>query len=300
MRTRDIADLLFLGSLWGASFLFMRIAAPEFGPMAMVEMRVAIAAAALVPVYLASRRDRSVDGKLGPIVAIGLINSTAPFCLLAYATIHVPSGFAAILNATSPAWGALIAYLWLKDRLTVGRIIGLILGITGVVVLVWNKFSFGEGGSALAILAALGATLLYGFGANYTKRYLHGVDTIAASTLSLLVAAVVLAPFAVVTWPSQAVSLKAWASVAGLGVLCTAMAYIFYFRLVTHVGPARAIAVTFLVPVFAVVWGAIFLDEQITPNMIAGGAVILLGTALSTGVLRIPARSVQPVLSTRD
>jgi drug/metabolite transporter (DMT)-like permease len=230
-------------------------------------------------------------GRLFPVALVGVINSAIPFCLLAYATLSVTAGLASILNATSPLWGALVAHAWLKDRLTRSRALGLAIGFGGVVFLVWGRASFRAGGAGLAVAAAMAATLSYGVAASYTKRKLTGVDPLAVAAGSQLAAAVLLAPAALLLWPAHPVSPRAWGAVVGLGIACTAFAYVLYFRLIAHVGPARAIAVTFLIPPFALAWGGLILGEPLTARTVAGACVILAGTALATGLVKAPARA---------
>lgn len=298
MKPRDLVDLLLLAALWGASFLFMRLAAPEFGPIALIEVRLGIAAAFLLVVLGASRKLALLRPHAGPLTALGVINSALPFCLFAYATLSVTSGFAAILNATAPSWGALVAYLWLKDRLSASRLSGLAIGLAGAAVLVWDKASFEPGGSGLAVAAGLLGSLSYGVAANYATRRLSGVDPLAVATGSQVGAAIVLLPLALASWPAGPVSMLAWASVVVMGVASTGLAYILYFRLIANVGPARAIAVTFLVPVFATLWGNLLLDEAVSGRMLLGGGIVLLGTALSTGLLRF-GRAAAPLRADR-
>ena len=289
MKARDLADLLLLAALWGGSFLFMRVAAPEFGPLALIEMRVAIAAAFLVG--LVALRRPAAFGALrrdaGAIAIVGTLNSALPFVLFAYAVLSLTAGVASILNATTPLFGALVAWLWLGDRLSTGRVLGLAIGFVGVLVLVWGRAGApGGAGSLLAVAAALGASLSYGVSASYTKRRLTGVDPLALAAGSQLSAAVLLAPLALAAWPTQPVSTQAWGCALLLAVGSTAIAYVIFFRLIARIGPARAITVTFLVPVFGVLWGWLALGEAPTVAMAAGAAVVLAGTALATGLVR--------------
>ena len=285
MKARDAIELLVLAAVWGASFLFMRVAVPEVGPVALIWLRVGTAALCLVPVAL-WRSPGSLRGRLVPVAVVGAINSAIPFCLLAYATLSVTAGLASILNATSPLWGALVAHYWLRDRLTPGRVLGLAIGFGGVVFLVWGRVTFTPGGAGLAVVAAMLATLSYGVAASYAKRALGGVNPLAAAAGSQLAAALLLTPGALWLWPAHPLSPRVWGAVLGLGIACTALAYVLYFRLIANVGPARAIAVTFLIPVFALAWGGLFLGEPLTPHTFAGACVILTGTALATGIVK--------------
>lgn len=294
VRTRDTVELVVLAAIWGASFLFMRVAAPELGPVPLMALRVGIAAALLAPLLALRGGAGTLRGRLLHVAVVGAINSALPFSLLAYATLSVTAGLASILNATSPLWGGLVAHLWLRDRLDRSRALGLVVGFAGVAFLVWGRASFRPGGVGLAVVAALTATLSYGVAASYTKRFLRGVDPLAVAAGSQVAAALLLLPGALALWPAVAPSARAWGSVVALGVACTAVAYVLYFRLIASVGPARAIAVTFLIPIFAVAWGAMFLGETITPRTVAGTSIVLAGTALATGLLRLRVPSRPP------
>lgn len=291
MTNRDRLELLILGVIWGASFLFMRVAAPEFGAIALAEIRVAIAAVFLAIVLAWSGGMSGLRGAAVPLTIVGVLLSALPFVLFAYATLFITAGTAAVINASAPLFGALVAHAWLNDKLTVPRVIGLAVGFGGVLLLAWDKISFNGGGTTLAILAGLGASLSYGVGVNYTKKKLGRVPPLAAATGSQITAALLLLPLAAANWPSAAPSLTSWISVIALGIFCTGVASIFYFRLIARIGPAKAIAVTYLVPVFGMLWGLIFLDEPITAGMLIACAVILFGTALATGSVAMPLRN---------
>ncbi|HEX4909802.1 MAG TPA: DMT family transporter [Permianibacter sp.] len=300
MKPRDVIELLVLAAIWGSSFLFMRMAAPEFGPIPLIFIRVAIAMVFLLAVLGARGELAGLKGHNGHFSVVGLLNSAIPFTLFAFATLSLTAGFTSVLNASVPLFGALVAYFWLGDKLSGARIIGLIVGFLGVTVLVWGKISFKDNGSGWAIVAGLAASLSYGIAANYTKRHLSGVHPFANAAGSQIAATLMLLPFAIAYWPDAMPSAKSWFSVLALGVACTGIAYILFFRLIANVGPAKAVAVTYLLPVFGMLWGLLFLSEAITRNMILGCAVILLGTALATGILKWPARTkvlVQPAQS---
>ncbi len=286
MKTSDLSELVGLAALWGASFLFMRLGAAEFGPVALSAVRVAGAALVLLPLL----RWRGQVGELRrhwrSIFVVGITNSALPFLCFSYAALSITAGLSSIFNASTPLFGAVLGWLWLKDRPSGPRIAGLAIGFAGVLGLAWEKASFKPGGSGWAIVACLAAALMYGLSANYTKRRLQGVAPLAVAAGSQLSAALVLALPALWWWPVVMPSAHAWAMVALLAVLCTGVAYLMYFRLIAHIGPANAITVTFLIPAFAVLWGWLFLAEPLTAAMAVGCAVILLGTALATGVLR--------------
>ncbi|HEU0204667.1 MAG TPA: DMT family transporter [Burkholderiaceae bacterium] len=295
MRPRDLIELLLLAALWGASFLLMRYAAPSFGAVALVEVRVALAAVVLLPLLFFRGGFGSLRRHAGWVATIGVLNSALPFVLLTYATLTVTAGFAAILNSTTPLWTALIGFLVWRERIRAAQWLGLSLGLVGVVILVWGKVDLRPGAThfatALAVLAALGGAMAYGLSANLVRRYLAGVDPLVTAAGSQVSAAVALAPLAAAAVPAVAPDAAAWAAAVALAVACTAVAYLLYFRLLAHVGAMRAASVTFLIPVFATVWGAALLDEPITLQMLAGGAVILAGTALALGMLAAPAQA---------
>lgn len=293
MRGRDLAELVLLAALWGASFLFMRLGAGEFGPAALVFLRVAGASLLLVPLLLWRGEAGALRRHWRPIAVVGLLNTALPFALFMVAALVLNAGLSAIFNATSPLWAAVIAWVWLGEKPAGTRALGLALGFGGVLFLGSANASFkpGEHGvsPALGIAACIAATVAYGFTVNYTKRALGGVPPMAVAAGSQLAAAAVTVLPALWWWPAVTPGPAAWAGAAVLAFACTGLAYVLYFRLIAHVGPANAITVTFLIPAFAVLWGWWFLGERLGPATLAGCAVILLGTALATGVLKGPA-----------
>jgi drug/metabolite transporter (DMT)-like permease len=288
VRPRDVAELLALGAIWGASFLFMRIAAPEFGPLPLMALRVAVAALCLLPLWLRRRELSVLRTHRWPLVLIGIANSAIPFSLFGYAVLSLSAGLAAILNSTAPLFAALIAHYWLGERLTPRRAAGLVLGFGGVVLLLWDRTALPTRDGLLGLAAGLAGAASYGFAVGYTKRRLAGVSPLAIASLSQVVATLALLPLAWLFAPAVAPSGLSWGSAVVLGVLCTAVAYILYFRLIANTGPTRAIAVTFLVPVFGLLWGSVFLGEVPTWRMLAGCVIILFGTALANGLLAWP------------
>lgn len=288
MKARDLVDLVALGFLWGASFLFMRIAGPEFGAFALVEVRVAIAAAVLLPLLIMRGQGSELTGNWIPLGILGIHNTALPFVLFTWATLYLTAGTSAILNATAPIFTAIIAWAWIGEKMTIGRIIGLFVGTVGVWLLVSDKVGTSMGDTTLAVIAALGGSFLYGVAGNFTRRYASHVKPLAIATGSQVGAALVLLPVAIMTWPETSISTTAWAAAITMGLFSTALAYILYFRLIANTGPTNAITVTYLIPLFAMLLGAVVIHEPITGAMIAGCAVILLGTALATGLLRLP------------
>jgi drug/metabolite transporter (DMT)-like permease len=290
MTSRDRIELIVLATIWGASFLFMRVAVPEFGPIALVQVRVTIAALFLLTVLAFRGGIRQLPAHAGPLTLVGITSSALPFVLFAYAALHVTAGTAAVLNATAPLFGAVVAFVWLRDRLPPARILGLTVGFGGVLVLAWDKIGAHGNGTALAVAAGLVASLSYGVAVNYTKTRLHAVDPIVNAAGSQIAAALLLLPLTLGYWPDAQPSTSSWLAVIALGILSTGIAYVIYFRLIVRIGPAKAITVTYLVPVFGMVWGLVFLHEAITAGMVVACAVILTGTALATGNLNVGPR----------
>ncbi|MGZ5203962.1 MAG: DMT family transporter [Caldimonas sp.] len=286
MRPRDAAELIVLAALWGGSFLFMRLAVPAFGPVAVAALRVAGASLMLLPLLALRGEFGALLKHWRPIAVVGLTNSALPFLAFAYAAISIDSGVLAIFNSATPLFAAVIAWLWLADRMTPWRIVGLGIGFAGVVWIAAYKAGLHGGGTVWAILACLGATLCYGVSPSLTKRYLGGVAPLAVATGSQVAASVFLAVPAAFAWPAVAPAAALWLVIAALAFFCTGLAYILYFRLIANAGPTNAVTVTYLVPIFAVTWGGLFLGETLTWPLVAGCAVVFAGTALATGILR--------------
>jgi drug/metabolite transporter (DMT)-like permease len=283
-----VPDFVLLAVLWGSSFLFMREGAHEFGPFPTAWVRVTLAALILTPVLVWRREVPVFVVHWRKAMSAGVLNAGIPFACYAYALMHINTGLTSILNATTPLFGALIAWFWLGDKLNAPRALGLALGFTGVVLLasdVPGGISFKEGGSGLAVAACLVATFCYGISGSFTKRYLQNVPSLVTTTGSLWGASLGLGIPALLTWPDAAPSLHAWAALGIAGLLCTALAYVLFFRLMTRTGPARAMTVTYLIPVFANLLGVIFLDEVVTHWMMGCAVVIVAGTALASGLV---------------
>jgi drug/metabolite transporter (DMT)-like permease len=272
-------ELVVLGAIWGASFLFMRVSAKDFGPFALVEIRLALGALILVP-FLWRARSQFTGTLWLRLAAIAAINSALPFTLFAWGAERAPAGIGAITNAMAVPFTAMVAFLFFGEQINGRRASGLLLGFIGVVVLASGR----TGGGATvwpAALAGAAAALCYGFGGNMLKRYLVGVPASAVASASLICASLVVAPLALITWPHHSISMMSWISAALLGVLCTGLAYVLYFRLIHRIGPSRAVTVTYIIPLFGVVWAWLLLGEALTPSMALAGALILSGVALS-------------------
>ena len=284
-------EFFLLAALWGASFLFMRLANTEFGALPTVGVRVAVASLCLLPVLLWQGHGRTLLRHWKQLWVVGMLNSGIPFVCFSFALLSISSGLSSILNATVPLFGALIAWVWLRDRPSGSRMLGLAIGFLGVALLAWDKSSFKPDANGLstgwAILACLLACVCYGISASYTKRHLAGLPTLVTAAGSQLGAALGLALPTWWLWPARMPGHTAWAAVLAVGVFCTGLAYVLFFSLIEKVGPSRAITVTFVVPVFAVIYGVILLGETVTPWMVFCGAIIVCGTALSANLIRL-------------
>lgn len=289
MKRLDILELFTLGALWGGSFLFMRVAVPEFGAVPLMAMRVTVASLFLLPLAAHARRLPAMRERAGSLLVLGVINSAFPFCLFAFATLSLTAGFTAVLNAVAPLFTALVVLLWLGECLSRVALAGLLVGLLGVVLLVWDKLDFSGGAVAIGICAGLLGSLSYGFAANFIKVKMSGLGSLEMAAGSQLMATVLLLPLCLWLWPAQMPSTQSWLAVLALGVVCTGVAYILFFRLMTRLGPSKAMTVTFLVPLSAMLLGALFLDEAVSLEMLLGCGLIILGTALATGMLH-PAR----------
>ena len=283
MRPLDMFRLLALAAIWGASFLFLRIIAPVLGTFPTAFFRVLLATAGLLVILLLLRTRWDFRGKLGLCLVLGVINSGLPFAMYSVAAQLVPAGYSAIFNATTPMMGVLIGALFFTEELTLAKIIGVFSGLGGVALLMRIGPVPFDTELLLGALACLGATACYGFGGFLTRRWINqgeGLDSEVVAFGSQLGATLCLLPLfglsllnaPPVNWGDSTV----WLSLLGLGLVCTAFAYILYFRLLADIGPVKTLTVTFLIPPFGVLWGVIFLDEPLSWAYVQGGALIAL------------------------
>ena len=293
---RTPVELLLLAAIWGGSFLFLRIAAPKFGPLALVDVRLALGALVLSPFLWQARRQLAATGWF-KIAAIGLVNTLLPFLLFAWSAERAPAGVSAIVNSMAVPFAALAAFAIFGERIGARRLAGLVIGLIGVVVLASGDV--GGPGLGPAVAAGTAAAFLYGVSANLVKRHFAGLPPAAVAAATLAWGAVLLAPLAVWQWPAAHLGMEAWLSLISLGVICTGVAYAFYYRLIQRVGAPRATTVTYLVPIFGVLWAWLALGEPLTITMAIGGALILGGMLFAQGksraarhleVTRAPAR----------
>jgi drug/metabolite transporter (DMT)-like permease len=284
VKPKDFAGLILLGALWGGSFLFIRVAVPSLGPFLLVELRVGLAAVALVLYALVASRVPKIRSRWRSFLILGFLNAAVPFSLISAAEIHLTASLAAILNSTTVMFTAMVAAAWMGDPLTARKVVGIILGIFGVTVLVgWDLIAV-NGVVLLSVAAMLGASLSYALGATYAKRTFSGIPPLGMAIGQLSGAIALLAPLAFISVPTQAPSLAVTLCVLGLALLSTAVAYLIYFRLIQNVGPTSTVTVTLLVPVFGLLFGVLLLDEPFGFGTLAGLGIILSSVVLITGI----------------
>ena len=274
--------MLLLGAIWGASFLFMRIAVKEFGPIALIEVRVAFGGLFLLLVALVQGKQRDLLRAPLHMSFVGATNSALPYTLFAYGLQLLSAGFGSVINATAPFFGALVGVIFLKESLTTTKWFGLAVAFFGVCLLAVSNHKLE--GSTLGLVACLVAAFSYGIAAHYTRRKLAGVSALAIAASSQLAAALMLLPLSILYWPERMPGVGSWLAAAALGILCTGAALLIYFQLLAKIGATRAISVGYLIPLFGVLWGWLFLSEPITLSIVLGGMLILGGLYLFTRV----------------
>lgn len=295
MDLASMLRLVTLAAIWGGSFLFMRIAAPVFGPGIMVELRVGLAGGFLWLVCRWLGRRPRLLAHWRHFLKVGLFNSALPFVFFAYAAQTLSASLMSILNSAAPIFGALLGALWLRQPVSRSAALGLACGVAGVATLVGGGAAVRGEAWWSAVIAGLAAPLCYGIASLIAKQSPPGLTPLANAHGSMWAAALLVLP-CTLFMPLQATPQpRDWAALVALALICTGAAYLLYFRLIEDVGPMQALSVTFLIPVFGVLWGVLLLDEQVGWNTLVGGALVLCGTALANGVLKLgrarPARS---------
>jgi drug/metabolite transporter (DMT)-like permease len=277
MKIIDLAALFGLAALWGASFLFIRIASPIFGPILTIQGRVSLAAAALIVFILLSGKSLHFKQKWRQYFIIGALNAAIPFTLIATAALYLPASMSAILNSLTPLFTAFVIWGWMKEKLSLRKWLGTVVGVSGVAILVgWSTVPFTNEVMIAVILSVL-STIAYALAGVYAKKSFEGVPALALAAGQQLAASILLLPFTFIHFPASTSGITTIAvlSVVGLAIFCTAFAYLLYFYLIHNVGPAKTLSVTFLIPVFGMMWGSFFLQEEMTVGMIVGLFVIL-------------------------
>lgn len=282
MSTASLLRLLTLSAIWGSSFMFMRISAPVLGPITLMAGRFACATLFLWIVATTLRRAITLRPHMRNYAVQGILSATLPFLMFGYAAQTLPASILSVLNATAPIWGAILGAAINGHRPSRSALLGLALGVSGVGILVGFDPSMLQAGAGLAALAAVGATFCYSASAIYVQRN-PITDPLTTALGCMLVSTIAVTPVAPFFLPTAMPSTLVIASVLILGIVCSGIAYLIYFRLIADIGPASALTVTFLIPVFGIMWGAVFLNEHLGWNTLIGAIVVIIGTALVTG-----------------
>ena len=280
---RDYIELLILSAIWGSSFLFLRIASPEFGPIFLIELRVASGLLILMPICLLLGKFKELKQNWKIISIVGLANMAIPFCFFAYSALNMGAGALSIINATVPFFTALIAFILFQQKLSRIGLLGLLIGFSGVVALVFDPSESSGITSKLAIPSALFACVLYGLALNLVAQKLQGVSGISITAGGLLFSTLFLFPLAILERPEVVPLGSVWVSVLALGIVCTGFGYILFYRLIARIGSQQAIMTTYLIPIFSILWGNLFLAESITVFMVLGVILVLSGVGMTTG-----------------
>jgi drug/metabolite transporter (DMT)-like permease len=285
MKSKHLTVFILLAAIWGAGFMFIRIAAPAFGSMSLSFVRVTIGAIALGAICLLMRRPRLTGAHLWWSLGIGLVSPALPFALFAYALQTLPAGYGSVLNATVPFWGVAIAAFYFKEKIAISKLIALCVAVLGLAFMLGLGTLPVNEASIKAALACILANFIYSVAGYLSKYKLAGADSFGQSLGALVGSSVVLLPLAWWFWPAIMPSAGDWGAVAVLGVFCSALAYVLYFWLIANAGVIYSMSVTLLIPVFGVLAGAVFLGERLTLLSGLGGLVTLLATAVVIGVL---------------
>lgn len=288
MNSAQFSQLVLLAALWGASFLFIRLAVPEFGPLWLVSVRVLAGALFLVGAAALLRRQLPVRGNTPHFLVLGLLNTALPFALFSFAAGSLSASLLSIFNSTAPLWGVVFGIMLSRRLPAASTIAGLVAGCGGVALLVTRDASALAAGSALPVAAAVLAPLCYGLASHYARRCTGHLDPFAVANGSMWGALACCLPALLFVAPPAGgelatLSPRALGAALALGVLCTGLAYLIYFRLIRDIGAASALTVTFLIPLFGILWGALFLGEVVSSATVFGAGLVLLGTALVTG-----------------
>ena len=286
MRSADYIRLFGLAAIWGGSFIFMRVLAPVLGAFATADFRVLIAGVVLTAYARSVGLESDWRSQWRHYVVIGLLYSGIPFTLYAFAALHLPASYSAIINSLTPLFAAVFAAIWLSEPFTSSKLAGLALGVFGVTLVAWHGGAPHDPMASWAVFACVGATICYGLAGIYTKRFAAHLRPLAIATFSQLSAGILLLPLVGASPPIVPFGATIALNLLGLAVLCSAVAYVIFYRLIADVGPTRAMTVTFLVPGFGMLWAALFLGERVSVTMLVGFGLIVSGTLVVGGTLK--------------
>ncbi|HST06053.1 MAG TPA: DMT family transporter [Chloroflexia bacterium] len=289
MTAKGAGVLLLLGAIWGASFMFIKVGGEEMQPFFLVEMRLSLAAIVLALVCLTKPGIFALmRANWRTMLVMGLLNCALPYTLITWGETHISSGMASIFNALTPLWVGALGFVWIwAERLSAGRLLGLLMGLAGVGLVVSGNFEHqGEADPTLFLLgqgAVILGALSYAIAGIYGRRKLQGLPVLVGAAGQLITGAIMILPFALFEVPDKVPSIQAIGSVVTLSILGTAIAALLFFWLLSNVGTIGTLLVTYLLPPFALVWGALFLHESATVWAILGLVLILLGITFTSG-----------------
>ncbi|PNK59506.1 DMT family transporter [Psychrobacter sp. FDAARGOS_221] len=280
-QIKTYSIFIFLAFIWGASFIFMRVGVPEFSAPVFGGLRVGLAGIAMLPILLKPSHFSEFKANWLKLSLIGTLSTGAPFMLYAFALGDMNAGTGAVINASVPMMTGLIAYVFFKEALTKWQILGLIIGLFGVILLMYNGMTSGTQTSMNAFAMAIGACVCYAIGGNLAKHYLSGIKPLTIASSGLVTSGLLTLPIVIFYFPAHSISWQAWGSAIMVALFSTAVAMVLFYQLIQAIGPTKTTVVTLLIPVFAILLGFILLNEKLSLMMLVGAIVVLSGTSLT-------------------
>lgn len=276
-----ISAFTFLALIWGASFIFMRVGVPEFSAPVFGGLRVGIAGLVLLPVLLQAKHWQEFRQNWVKLSLIGILSMGVPFILFSFALIAINAGTASVINASVPMITGMIAHVFFRDHLTRWQLLGLVIGLFGVVLLMYDGISSGTQSSLWAFMMAISACLCYALGSNFAKHFLADISPMTTASSGLIASGIATLPIVIIFFPNHTISWQAWGSLITIALFSTAIAMIVFYQLIQQIGPTKTTVVTLVVPIFAILLGIVLLNEQLTLMMLFGAVVVLCGTSLT-------------------
>ena len=279
MEFKYWALLIFLGALWGSAFMFIKVATPEYGPVALVNARLIIASLIFLPILLRKKYLPLLAPIWKHVLILSVINNMIPFTLFSYASLGSSSNILAILNATTAFNTMVIAYFWINESVTLKQIIGLILGFIGVIILVNPQNS---AATLISSISCLFAAAFYSLSTVFIQKNSAKTNKLVLIGWSIVFSAILMMPISYIYLPESIPSFEANISAVWLGAVSTGLGFLGYVRLIDKIGAVKTSIVAYFLPVFGILWGYIFLDEKISTSVVIGCLVVLIGIFLAT------------------
>lgn len=280
-NVKTFSAFVFLALIWGASFIFMRVGVPELSAPVFGGLRVGIAGLALLPILLQAKHWQEHRQHWRKLWLIGIVSTGIPFMLFSFALEDMNAGTGSVINASVPMITGIIAHVFFKDYLNRWQLLGLVIGLFGVGVLMYDGITSSTQGSVLSFVMAIAACVCYALGSNLAKHFLADISPMTTAASGLLASGVVTLPFVVVFFPSHPVSWQAWGSILTIALFSTAIALVVFYNLLQQIGPTKTTVVTLVVPVCAIFLGVLLLNEHLTWLMLLGAVIVLCGTTLT-------------------